>query len=844
MLTFSLRNLLAHKIRLLLTVAAVTLGVAFVSGSFVLSDTMGKAFDELFVGLSKGTDVTVRAHSSDPDAQAQGQTRPIDEHVVDVVRAVPGVAVAEGSLTGYALILDKHGKPVQPGGAPTLGGGVPKDPSLTGDFRLRSGRMPTAAGEVAIDAGTARKVGYHVGDRATVVFEHGTHTFDVVGVVGFGSSDSLAGATLASFETRTAQQLLGRTGRVDTVAVRAAPGVSPDQLRSRNAGALPAGVEAVTSAQAADESSRSVRDGLAMFTRILLAFAAVSLLVGSFVIWNTFSVLVAQRRREIALLRAVGASRRQVLGGLVTEAALVGLVSAAAGLAAGAGLATGLRALLDVIGVEVPTTSAVIAPRTVVAALLVGVVVTVVAAVVPAASAPRVAPVEALTQATPVTGRIGRARRVLGTVLLLAGAAGLAVATKMGDQAALTGLSSLVAFAGLVAAGPLLARGVARLADRGRTGGGWSLAARNVGRAPQRASATALALTIGLAVVCAVSVTASSTKASVVDVLSGGNRSDLILQPASTAGAAGISPAVAGILRADDDLATVAEMRYSQAHVGGTGTPIAAMEPGNVDAVVDLGISSGSLAGFRDGTLLLSTSQAAATGAGPGDPVTVTFPETGPRRFTVAATYGNDSLVGAGYVLTLGDYARNVSSQLDTTILVKRAPGAAPAATRARVAQALAPYPNVKVQDETEFVADKQHQVDQMLGLVTVLLLLAVIVAVLGIVNTLVLSVVERTRELGLMRAVGASRRQVRGVVRREAVLMSLLGAVAGVALGTGAGVALARSLAAQGIQTLEVPAGTLALYLVVATAVGVLAAVGPARRASRVYVLRAVTVD
>ena len=200
--------------------------------------------------------------------------------------------------------------------------------------------------------------------------------------------------------------------------------------------------------------------------------------------------------------------------------------------------------------------------------------------------------------------------------------------------------------------------------------------------------------------------------------------------------------------------------------------------------------------------------------------------------------------MGAGYVLTLGDYARNVSSQLDTTILVKRAPGAAPAATRARVAQALAPYPNVKVQDETEFVADKQHQVDQMLGLVTVLLLLAVIVAVLGIVNTLVLSVVERTRELGLMRAVGASRRQVRGVVRREAVLMSLLGAVAGVALGTGAGVALARSLAAQGIQTLEVPAGTLALYLVVATAVGVLAAVGPARRASRVDVLRAVTVD
>ncbi|MCG2622937.1 ABC transporter permease [Arthrobacter sp. I2-34] len=842
MLRYSLRSLLAHKLRLVLTVAAVTVGVAFVSASFVLSDTMGKAFDELFAGLAKGTDVVVRAESIDANATARGQVRPLDEDIVDTVRKVSGVAAAEGSVTGFALILDKDGQPIQPGGAPTLGSSTSTDSDLSGNFSLRSGQVPAAPDEMAVDAASAAKAGYKVGDRAAVIFEDGTEEFTITGIVGFGDTDSLAGATLASFETATAQKLLGKAGKFDQIDVRAADGISAVDLRDELAQALPAGTEALTADQVSGESAQAIRDGLGIFTNVLLTFAGVSLLVGSFVIWNTFNVLVAQRRREVALLRAVGAKGGQVLGGIILEAGLIGLVSAGLGLAAGVGLAGGIRSLLAAVGIEVPTTAAVVEPRTIVAALLVGVVITVVAAVVPAVSATRVAPMEALRTATPADGSIGRSRSTVGILLLAASAAALATAALLKDQLVLTGLGALAGFAGLVVAGPLLARAMAGLANRGRAGGGWSLAARNITRAPKRAAATALALTIGLTVVCAVAVVASSTKASVTDLLSGGNRADLILQAASPTG--GVSPAVARILDQQAEVDAVLELRFSQATVANKSASIIGLTRDTVDHVMDLGITAGSLADFRNGSLLLSTKQAKQLDAGVGDTVTITFPETGERSYEVAALFERDALVGAGYLLTLDDYAGNVTSRMDAAVMVTAASGVAAGKLQQQVDDALADFPNVQVSDPTEFAKSQQASVDQMLGLVTALLALAVIVAVLGIINTLVLSVVERTRELGLMRAVGATRRQVRTVIRRESVLMSLFGAIAGVLLGTGAGIALARAMNGEGISSLDVPLASLAVYVVVAAVIGVLAAIGPARRASRVDVLRAITVD
>ena len=842
MLTVSLRNLLVNKLRLFLTVTAVTVGVAFVSGSFVLSDTMGKAFDQLFVGLTSGTDVMVRAETAyEVDVTTGATPRPLDQGIVETVSRVPGVDIAQGGVSGYALILDKHGKPIQPMGAPTIAASV-GDTRVAGDFSYRQGRAPIGPDQVAVDAATVRKAGFRIGDRVDVLFQGGRRTFTLVGVVGFGKTDSLLGATLAAFELPTAQKIVGKPGLVDEIDVRAARGVSATELRDRIAAAVPDGIEVLTGQQVAADGSASVRKAMGVFTKVLLVFAGVSLLVGSFVIWNTFNVLVAQRRREVALLRAVGATRGQVLGGVLLEAAVIGLVAGALGLVSGVGLARGIRALLKLVGSELPTTSPAIEPRTVVAAFAVGLVVTMVAATAPAWSATRVSAMEALRDHQERSGDSGALRRSLGSALLTLGAGGLLWVSVVGDRRWWTIAATLVTFAGLVALGPTLARGLALLADHGRRGSGWRLAARNIARNSRRAAATAMALTIGLTVVTAVAVTAASMRSSVSETVAAGNRSDLILQPAGIG--SGIPPTVADLLRVRDDLAVVVELRESTARVEGHDTLVSGLDTRGLADVIDLGLETGSLEALSRGAVLVDVRKAASLGVSVGDTVRITWPETGARTARVAGTFNQGTLINATYVVPLSDYAANVTSTLDAAVLLASAPGSDPAVVKSAVKSALREYPDVTVSDPAELTRQVQDSVDQLLGLVTALLLLAVVVAVLGIVNTLVLSVVERTRELGLMRAVGATRRQIRSLVRRESVLMSFLGAVTGVALGTAAGIALSRALVAEGLTTVSVPAPTLGIYVVVATAVGVLAAIGPARRASKVDVLQAITTE
>jgi putative ABC transport system permease protein len=844
MLKVSLRNLVVNKLRLLLTIAAVTVGVTFVSGTFVLSDTMVKAFDELYDGLTAGTDVVVKSEAAyDADiATTGGQVRPLDEDVVDTVSSVPGVDVAEGSVFGFALVLDRDGDPMQPGGAPTIGTSLYADTRLSGAATIREGRSPTGGDEMALDARTVKKAGFALGDRVDVVLVDGRQTFTLVGIVGFGETDSLLGATLAGFDLATAQTVLGKEGVVDEVDVLAADDVSPEELRDRIDDALPTGVEALTGAQVAEQGTAAVRDSTGIFTTVLLVFAGVSVFVGSFVIWNTFNVLVAQRRREVALLRAVGATRRQVLTGVLVEAGMVGLVSGVVGLALGVGLAAAIRALLTFVGVEMPTTSPAVELRTVVAALAVGLVVTVVAAVAPALSATRVAPMEALRTLVPRSTGVGRGRRIAGWVLTGGGLAGLAACAAIGNQRWATVAATLTAFGGLVVVGPVLARGTARLADHGRRGSGWRMAARNIARNARRSASTALALTIGLTVVAAVAVTAASLRESVSDAVSGGNRSDLILEPAGAG--LGISPSVADLLRARDDVTDVVELRESAAQVEGHDSLVTALDTAGLERVIDLGVESGSVDALAPGGVLVSTNAADDLGVAVGDAVTVTFPETGSVQMRVAGTFSKGSLINATYVMTMPDFTANVTSSLDGAVLINTAPGIDPEQAKTTIEDALADYPNVTVNDPEDITRKAQDSVNQLLGIVTALLLLAVLVAILGIVNTLVLSVVERTRELGLLRAVGATRRQLRTVVRRESVLMSLLGASTGIALGTVSGIALSRALEAEGITAVSVPTATLATYLLVAAAVGVLAAIGPARRASKVDVLQTITAE
>jgi putative ABC transport system permease protein len=842
-LRVSLRNLLTGKLRLLLTVAAVTLGVSFVSGTFVLSDTMVKAFNELYTGLNSGTDVVVRSESAYTDVTTTGgQVPPMDEATLTTVRDVPGVEAAQGAVSGYALIIDKHGDPVQPGGAPTIGTSIGQDRRLYGALTFRDGRAPDGPSEAVVDAQTAEKAGFKVGDHMDVVLQGGRQTFTVVGILGFGETDSLLGATVAGFDLTTAQQLLGKVGLLDAIEVKAEDGVSPTELRTRIAAVLPDGIEALTGEQSAANDTASVEDALGVFTTVLLVFAGVALLVGSFVIWNTFNVLIAQRRRQVALLRAVGATRRQVLGGVLVEAGSIGLVSGGLGLVAGVGLALGIRSLLGLVGVDIPSTAPAVEARTVVIGLLVGLVVTTLAALLPAWSATRVEPMEALRDAAATSKTAGRLRHTLGWSVTAAGAALIAYCSIVGDQRWWTVIATLTAFAGLVFVGPSLARGLSHLGEHGRRGGGWRLAARNVGRNSRRAAATAMALTIGLAVVAAVAVTAASLKDSVTEAVNGGNRSDLILEPAGAG--MGFSPSVADLLRSRSDVRDVVELREWGARVGGEGTTVTGLDTDGLDRVLDLGMESGRVSDLGPGRILVSTVKAEHLGLGPGDDVAVTFPDTGDKTFVVAGTFGKGSLINASYVVSMPDYTANVAWPLDAAILLTTAPGVDPVQVRTDIEDALSDYPNVTVNTPSDITRQARESVDQLLGIVTALLLLAVVVAVLGIINTLALSVVERTRELGLLRAVGSTRRQVRAVIRRESVLMSLLGALTGVALGTASGIALSRALVDEGITTVTVPTTTLLVYFAIAVVVGVLAAVGPARRASRVDVLRAVTTE
>ncbi|WP_169946286.1 ABC transporter permease [Microbispora sp. H11081] len=846
MLRVALKGLAARKLRLVLTAISIALGVSFVTGTFVLGDTMTATFDKMYSDLGQGTDVTVRGRPAFTDTTTLGSGRAMPEAVVDTVRKVPGVAAAEGGLTGYALMLDKSGTPIQPGGAPTLGVSYAQDRGLAGAIAPRAGRGPSGPGETAIDAATARKYGFAPGDRIRIVFESGKPAeFTVAGVLGFGDADNLAGATLAAFDLRTAQTVLRMEGKVDEISVRASDGISPDELRTRVAAVLPADLEAVTSATVAGEASKAVRDGLGFFTTAFLGFAGVSLLVGAFLIWNTFSILVAQRGREHALLRAIGARRRQLLGSVLTEAVAIGLLASALGLGLGLLVAGALRGLLASVGIDVPTTTIELQPRTVVAALVVGLGVTLAAALVPAWKATRIPPIAALRESAAPARTLPKGRIIAGGVLLVAGLPALAWAVAGPSRGGAAAIGSLATFLGLILLAPALVRPLVAVlgAPVARLGMAGALARQNAGRAPRRTASTATALMIGLAVVVAMTVVATSMKASVADVMERANRADLILK-ASSQLAAGIPADAADELRGLPEAGVVSPMRYGRIQVAGKTTSVAAVDPRTAEQVADIGVSSGSLPKLADGEVMVAADEAKTHGWRLGDEVTLRFPQTGDQVMRLAGTYTDTTLLGAGYLVTLAAHEANFSGRLDAVVLVRAAEGVPADDLKRSVRAALAGYPNVAVQDTDEFNAAQSATVDQLLGLVNVLLGLAVLIALLGVVNTLALSVLERTRELGLLRAVGMTRRQVRACVRWEAVLVAAIGSVLGTVLGLALGTAAARALADEGITVLQVPVALPLVYAVAAAAAGVLAAITPARKAAKVDVLRAVVAE
>ena len=836
MLRATLRSLLARKLRLALSGLAVVLGVSFVSGTLILTDTLGRVFDDLFATVNAGTSVSVRG----VNALGEGATEdrePVPEAALARIRSVSGVAEAVGRVSGYAQVVGPDGKAVATGGAPSLGVEINPD-SRQEALVLQRGEAPQGEGEVAIDAATADKAGIEIGDRVTVLLRGPAREFTVTGIVGFGTTDNLAGASLTAFELPVAQRLVGIPGTFAEIAVAAEQGVDGAELGRRISGVLPDGYEAVPADQIVAEASAEVKQGLGFFSTALLVFAAISLFVGAFLIFNTFSMLVAQRTRELALLRALGASRRQVTTSVLIEALVVGLLASAAGFVLGLGVAVGLRGLLGALGIDLPSGPTVVATRTVVASLVIGVGVTCVAALVPARRAARVAPVEALRESGPAEDRSLARRGVTGALLLAAGVGVLAYGLSEG-QLPLVGLGALTSFLGVATLSPFLARPVtsllgapfARLGVPGRLGRG------NAVRSPRRTSATAAALMIGLALVSAVSVLGASLKTSVVAVVDRSLGADYVLHTESFSP---FSNEVATALRAQPDIDAVAAFRFGTAKVGVDVTSLQGVEPAALQQVLRLDTVSGDLDALGRGQLALSEDAARSRGVAVGDTVPVTWSRTGEKPLVLGAVYAANEFAGDALVSdTVFD--ANTSEQLLGVIAATGRDGVPPAQVRQVVDRAVAGFPNIVVEDQAEFIDAQGAQIDQLLNAITVLLVLSVVIAVLGIVNTLALSVVERTRELGLLRAVGLQRRQLRRMIRVESVVIAVYGALLGLAVGTAFGWALVRALRAEGITEFSLPVGRLALIVIVAALAGVLAAALPARRAARLDVLEAV---
>ncbi|HEX2234738.1 MAG TPA: FtsX-like permease family protein [Actinomycetota bacterium] len=843
----TIKGLLAHKVRLGLTALAVVLGVGFISGSYVLTDTMNSTFGQLFVDATKGIDVIVRAENAF-EGLSEGERKPVPESLLDDVRDVDGVSQAAATVDGFAQIVDKNGEAIAPAGPPTLGVAWTEGP---GDaVEIRSGRPPRNENEVVIDARTAEEHDFAVGDRVEVLTRGPARPYELVGIAGFGEADNLGGATLAMFEFDTAQRLLGKPGEVSSIEAAGDGAVPPAALRARIAQVLPNGIEAATAGSVADEQAEALQTGLGFFNTALLVFAGVALFVGSFIIFNTFSIVVAQRTKELALLRALGASRGQVTLSVLAEALLVGVVASAIGLAAGILIAAGLRSLLEVFGISLPSSGLELLPRTVIASLGAGTIVTLLSSVAPARRASRVAPLEALRDSAPTAAGASRRRALAGAIVIAAGLA-ILMTGLFGDvdnAAAVVGGGAAVLFLGVAIASPLVAGPLARAigAPLPRVFGvAGTLARANAARSPRRTASTAVALMVGLALVAFMAVFAASLKASFNETIDESLRADFIVMPMSSfAPSPGFSPRVVDRIAQLPEIGGASPLRFGEWRQEGTTSFLAAIDPATIEAVADLGMTSGDLADLDARSVLVHEDTAADLGLALGDALAMEFAATGTRRQTLAGTFTNNSITGADYVLSMDAYRDNFQLDLDAMVLATAAPGTPARAASAAIEAAVADFPSVEVSDQAAFKERQSGQVDQLLGLVTALLGLALVIALLGITNTLVLSVFERTRELGLLRAVGMSRRQTRAMVRWEAVIISIIGALLGLCVGIFFGWALVTALESEGITRLVVPGGQLLAYLVLAALAGVIAALPPARRAARLNVLEAVATE
>ena len=834
----TIKGLLAHKLRLALTALAIVLGVTFISGTFVLTDTLQNTFTTLFGNIYQKVDFQVRGVTQ--LGNGVNVTRnPLPESVLATVQHVPGVAAADGQVTGYAQFVARDGKAISTGGgAPTLGVAFNPDQQIS-PLHLIAGGPPVTSDDVVMDAGTAQKYDFSVGQQVRILSAGPPRTFTITGITEFGTADNLAGATLAAFTLPTAQAIAQETGKLDAINVVAAPGASKPAVQQAIARALPPGAEVVTGQTVVNESTSSVNQALSFFSTALLVFAFISLFVGSFTIYNTFSIIVGQRTRELALLRIVGASRRQVFGSVLAEAAITGLVSSVIGLGLGVLAALGLEALLSGFGVTLPSGSLVFEPRTVLVGLAVGVGVTVLSAIGPARGAVRIPPVAALDDRQSTASASLRRRFIWGTAVAVVGAALLGLGLAQ-PAIQLVGIGAAALFIGVATLSPAIARPLSSVIGRPLPrllGVSGKLGRENSMRSPRRTAQTAAALMVGLALVSAMAVFGASLSKSATSSADQALSADIIV---TATGSGELSNSVPATASAVPGVTVASSFYQGRFEFQNSLASLVAVSTNHLADTVILRMTAGSPAALDSGELLIDSTTATSKHLSVGDSVPAKFALTGPATLRIGGIYQANALIGS-YLVSSGFFLAHYPPQPPAGLLL-RTDGSA--AADSAVTKALAQYPNLQVQTRAQFEQSQVSSVNQLLGLVYALLGLAVIIALIGIVNTLMLSVFERTREIGLLRAVGMQRRQIRAMVRSEAVILAIFGAIVGIVIGTALGLALVASLRQQGITDTAVPVSSLLIFLLLSAVLGLVAASWPARRAARLDVLAAIAAE
>jgi putative ABC transport system permease protein len=852
MLRATFKSLLARKLRLILSGLAVVLGVMFVAGSFVLTDTLGHSFDTLFADAYSHTSVQVSGLTSPAGDTGSGPTTEnIPASVLDQVKAVPEVASATGFIQADgAHLVGSNGKALHTAGAPQFGINWTGTSSLVS---IKDGRAPQKDDEIVINEGAAEQGHFVVGQQITVSVYGSTgpkddpNTFTLVGTFVYsGDRDTLGGEQTVAFTTPTAQRLMLHAAGVFTaVDVKPRPGVTDTQLRDAVAKALGHDYVVQTGKQIAAKQTRSLSSALSFVNDIFLGFAGVALFVGIFLILNTFSIIVAQRTKELALLRALGGSRRQMIGSVMTEALVIGVIASTIGLGAGIGVGALLAYVfshvgggaLRITGLGIPATA-------IIASYAVGVTITLIAALLPALRASRIAPIAAMRDAATPDRPLTR-MTIVGSVIVAAGGAllGTGLAGAGGSTLTLIIVGLLGCFIGIAVLTPAVSRPIV-----GALGSlfSWSipgmLGKRNSARNPRRTAITAAALMIGISLVVGITIVLDSAKTSLTGIAKTTIQADLVIS-GSDDGKTGFDSSVLTQTAAIPGVHEVAGVFVAGASIDGSTTQVVALsDPRTMTDVFSLTAASGSIATLGADQAVIDAPTATKDGVRVGDRITARFAQGGPQTFTVSGIYAKSPLF-SGWAFNTAVVADFASTQ-PTIAYVSLNPGTAVAPVQAKVDALLADSPEASVDDLSAYIAQQVNSIDTVITIIQTLLALAIVIAILGVINTLALSVLERTREIGLLRAIGLSRAKTMYMVTVESVVISVFGAVLGIAVGIGLGTSVVQALKDKGITDLTLPYSQMVVFLVLAAITGVVAAVLPAIRAARTNVLAAISYE